>query len=171
MYTCIHARMHTCTHQDWRHRCALWVVHIPAASMYTYMCVYRHAHTHAHRTCTWTYSIHWRWISNVQMYVVARKHFGQGGSRRIIHTLVPLVFRSIQLALAIKKVCSACAVCSMLVIVYVLLVVNYLQSARYRMYAICSRQSVVWYLLYVCYLSFPTYSFYFGYPQSPACPC
>lgn len=39
-----------------------------------------------------------------QMYVVARKHFGQGGARRITHTLVPLVFRSIQLALRIKTV-------------------------------------------------------------------
>eukprot|EP00284_Hemiselmis_tepida_P012106 CAMPEP_0174915116 /NCGR_PEP_ID=MMETSP1355-20121228/211_1 /TAXON_ID=464990 /ORGANISM="Hemiselmis tepida, Strain CCMP443" /LENGTH=784 /DNA_ID=CAMNT_0016159931 /DNA_START=89 /DNA_END=2443 /DNA_ORIENTATION=- len=38
-----------------------------------------------------------------QMYVVARKHFGQGGGRRIAHTLAPLVFRSLQLALAIKK--------------------------------------------------------------------
>jgi len=38
------------------------------------------------------------------MYVAARKHFGQGGTRRIKHTLVPLVFRSLQLALSIKAI-------------------------------------------------------------------
>ena len=37
-----------------------------------------------------------------QMLVVARKHFGQGGPKRIKHTLVPLVFRAIMLARRIK---------------------------------------------------------------------
>ena len=37
-----------------------------------------------------------------QMYVVSRKHFGQGGPKRIKHTLVPLVFRAIMLARKIK---------------------------------------------------------------------
>ena len=42
-----------------------------------------------------------------QMYLVARKHFGQGGPRRIKHTLVPLVFRAMMLARAINKAHAA----------------------------------------------------------------
>mmetsp|Transcript_13641 Transcript_13641/g.18886 ORF Transcript_13641/g.18886 Transcript_13641/m.18886 type:complete len:789 (+) Transcript_13641:99-2465(+) len=37
------------------------------------------------------------------MYLVARKHFGQGGPKRIKYTLVPLVFRILKLALRLKK--------------------------------------------------------------------
>lgn len=36
------------------------------------------------------------------MYVAARKHFGQGGTKRIKHTLPPLVFRGLKLALRLK---------------------------------------------------------------------
>lgn len=36
------------------------------------------------------------------MYVTARKHFGQGGPKRIKYTLIPLVFRSLKLALRMK---------------------------------------------------------------------
>jgi len=41
------------------------------------------------------------------MYVVARKHFGQGGPKRIKHTLVPLVFRAVMLARTIKQLEAA----------------------------------------------------------------
>ena len=37
------------------------------------------------------------------MYSTARRHFGQGGMRRIKHTLVPLVFRSLALARAVRE--------------------------------------------------------------------
>jgi len=37
------------------------------------------------------------------MYVTARKHFGQGGPKRIKYTLVPLVFRVLKLTLRIKS--------------------------------------------------------------------
>lgn len=37
------------------------------------------------------------------MYLVARKHFGQGGPKRIKYTLVPLVFRILKLTLRLKK--------------------------------------------------------------------
>jgi len=36
------------------------------------------------------------------MYVTARKHFGQGGQKRIRHTLVPLVFRVLKLAVHLQ---------------------------------------------------------------------
>jgi len=36
------------------------------------------------------------------MYITARKHFGQGGPKRIKHTLVPLVFRALKLAVLLK---------------------------------------------------------------------
>lgn len=42
-----------------------------------------------------------------QMYVVARKHFGQGGPKRIKYTLVPLVFRAMMLARKVKALESA----------------------------------------------------------------
>eukprot|EP00286_Rhodomonas_abbreviata_P012555 CAMPEP_0181320120 /NCGR_PEP_ID=MMETSP1101-20121128/17947_1 /TAXON_ID=46948 /ORGANISM="Rhodomonas abbreviata, Strain Caron Lab Isolate" /LENGTH=783 /DNA_ID=CAMNT_0023427789 /DNA_START=132 /DNA_END=2483 /DNA_ORIENTATION=- len=38
-----------------------------------------------------------------QVYFVARKHFGQGGSKRIKYTLPALVFRSLQLAVMLKE--------------------------------------------------------------------
>eukprot|EP00743_Colponemidia_sp_Colp-15_P001456 GILK01001595.1.p1 GENE.GILK01001595.1~~GILK01001595.1.p1 ORF type:complete len:829 (-),score=163.63 GILK01001595.1:162-2573(-) len=38
-----------------------------------------------------------------RMYVVARKHFGQGGSRRIKFSLVPLVFAALQLVRRIRR--------------------------------------------------------------------
>jgi len=37
------------------------------------------------------------------MYVTARKHFGQGGPKRIKHTLVPLVFRVLKLTQRLKS--------------------------------------------------------------------
>jgi len=37
------------------------------------------------------------------MYMVARKHFGQGGPKRIRYTLVPLVFRVLKLANRLKQ--------------------------------------------------------------------
>jgi len=37
------------------------------------------------------------------MYVTARKHFGQGGPKRIKYTLIPLVFRALRLALRMKN--------------------------------------------------------------------
>jgi len=36
------------------------------------------------------------------MYVTARKHFGVGGPKRIKHTLIPLVFRVLKLAVTLK---------------------------------------------------------------------
>jgi vacuolar protein sorting-associated protein 35 len=41
------------------------------------------------------------------MYVVARKHFGQGGPKRIKYTLVPLVFRAMLLARKVKALEAA----------------------------------------------------------------
>jgi len=37
------------------------------------------------------------------MYLIARKHFGQGGPKRIKHSLPPLVFRGIKLVLRLKS--------------------------------------------------------------------
>jgi len=37
------------------------------------------------------------------MYVTARKHFGQGGPKRIKHTLTPLIFRALKLATRLKE--------------------------------------------------------------------
>lgn len=36
------------------------------------------------------------------MYLIARKHFGQGGPKRIKYTLAPLVFGVLKLALRLK---------------------------------------------------------------------
>lgn len=37
------------------------------------------------------------------MYVASRKHFGQGGPKRIKHTLTPLIFRALKLAVRLKE--------------------------------------------------------------------
>jgi vacuolar protein sorting-associated protein 35 len=37
------------------------------------------------------------------MYLTARKHFGQGGEKRIRHTLIPLVFCALSLAIRLKS--------------------------------------------------------------------
>ena len=36
------------------------------------------------------------------VYMTVRKHFGQGGAKRIKHTLPPLLFRSLRLAIRLK---------------------------------------------------------------------
>ena len=38
------------------------------------------------------------------IYIAVRKHFGQGGPKRVSHTLPPLVFRSLKLALRLKEI-------------------------------------------------------------------
>jgi vacuolar protein sorting-associated protein 35 len=38
-----------------------------------------------------------------RLYIVARRHFGQGGVHRIQHTLVPLIFAALKLARAVRQ--------------------------------------------------------------------
>ena len=68
-----------------------------------------------------------------QMYVVARKHFGLGGPKRIKHTLVPLVFRAMILVRKIKdleKAGAAVAVASKKVLGFILETIKGLASAE-----------------------------------------